>query len=113
MTIIYTYQKSKKRKPNAKQRQLAADWEDVLKKHEPKKPPKSLKRASGIPKLTIPEDRNPYKVPSLNSDHYDTFKKSNKIYTGDNLLGIGTLHKSNAVPVFSKEQAQDQANMRR
>ncbi len=113
MTIIYTYQKSKKRKPNAKQRQLAADWEDLLKKYEPQKPIKKSKRVTKLPKLDIPEDRNPYKVPSLNSNHYDTFKKGNKTYTGDKMLGIGTLHKSNAVPVFSKEQAQDQATMRR
>jgi hypothetical protein len=36
-----------------------------------------------------------------------------KFYTGDKMLGIGTLHKSNAVPIFSKEDAKDQANMRR
>ncbi len=113
MTIIYTYQKSKKRKPNAKQRELAAEWETLMKKYEPKTPPKTAKRVSKVPKLTIPEDRNPYKIPSLNSYHYDTFKKDNKTYTGDKMLGIGTLHKSNAVPVFSKEQAEDQATMRR
>lgn len=113
MTIIYTNQKSKKRKPNAKQRQLASDWEELMKKYEPKKPLKKPKQASSIPKLTIPEGRNPYNIPSLNSKHYDTFKKDNKTYTGDKMLGIGTLHKSNAVPVFSKEQAEDQAAMRR
>jgi uncharacterized protein (UPF0305 family) len=35
------------------------------------------------------------------------------VYTGDKMKGIGTLHKSNAVPVFSEEEAKDQANMRR
>ena len=35
------------------------------------------------------------------------------VYTGDKVKGIGTLHKSNAVPVFSEEEAKDQANMRR
>jgi hypothetical protein len=112
MTIIYTYQKSKKRKPNAKQRELAADWEKLLKKYEPKKVVKT-KTVSKMPKLSIPQHRNPYNIPSLNSNNYDTFKKDNKVYTGDAMLGIGTLHKSNAVPVFSKEQAEDQANMRR
>lgn len=34
-------------------------------------------------------------------------------YTGDAMLGIGTMHKSNAVPVFSVEEAQDLAKMRR
>ena len=27
------------------------------------------------------------------------------------MKGIGTLHKSNAVPIFSNEEAKDQANM--
>jgi hypothetical protein len=34
-------------------------------------------------------------------------------YTGEKLIGIGTLHKSNAVPIFSEEDAVDQAKMRR
>jgi len=36
-----------------------------------------------------------------------------KVYTGDKMKGIGTLHKSNAVPIFTDEEAKDQANMRR
>ena len=35
------------------------------------------------------------------------------VYTGDKMKGIGTLHKSNAVPIFTDEEAVDQANMRR
>ncbi len=35
------------------------------------------------------------------------------VYTGDKMKGIGTLHKSNAVPIFTAEEAIDQANMRR
>ena len=34
-------------------------------------------------------------------------------YTGSKMKGIGTLHKSNAVPIFTDEEAKDQANMRR
>jgi hypothetical protein len=34
-------------------------------------------------------------------------------YTGTKIIGIGTLHKSNAVPVFSDEEAIDMAKMRR
>ena len=40
-------------------------------------------------------------------------KPADKVYTGDKMLGIGTLHKSNAVPVFKKEEAEDMAKMRR
>ena len=34
-------------------------------------------------------------------------------YTGDKILGIGTMHKSNAVPVFSDDEAKDISKMRR
>lgn len=36
-----------------------------------------------------------------------------KVYTGTKIKGIGTMHKSNAVPIFSDEEAQDIAKMRR
>lgn len=36
-----------------------------------------------------------------------------KVYTGTKIKGIGTLHKSNAVPVFSDEEAVEIARMRR
>lgn len=35
------------------------------------------------------------------------------VYTGTKVLGIGTLHKSNAVPIFTDQEARDQASMRR
>ena len=40
-------------------------------------------------------------------------KKEANVYTGDYILGIATMHKSNAVPITSKEQAVDSATMRR
>jgi hypothetical protein len=39
--------------------------------------------------------------------------KPANVYTGNELLGIATMHKSNAVPVFSDEQAIDISKMRR
>jgi hypothetical protein len=39
--------------------------------------------------------------------------KASPQYTGDKMLGIGTLHKSNAVPVFSDNEAKEMARMRR
>jgi hypothetical protein len=41
-----------------------------------------------------------------------TYKASPQ-YTGTKIKGIGTMHKSNAVPVFSDEEAHDIATMRR
>ena len=39
-------------------------------------------------------------------------KDSNK-YTGTEIIGIGTMHKSNMVPVSRKKDAEDMAKMRR
>lgn len=41
-------------------------------------------------------------------------KKESRVYSGERqLLGIATLHKSNAVPVFARQDAEDIAKMRR
>ena len=42
-------------------------------------------------------------------------KKESMKYTGDLMVGIATMHKSNAVPIFEsdKEHAKDIARMRR
>ena len=40
-------------------------------------------------------------------------KPEEKVYTGGNLIGIATMHKSNMVPVFKASDAEDIARMRR
>jgi len=40
-------------------------------------------------------------------------KKESIQYTGTLIKGIATMHKSNAVPVINKKQAEEIANMRR
>ena len=40
-------------------------------------------------------------------------KAAPKVYTGTKIKGIGTMHKSNAVPIFTDDEAKDIANMRR
>lgn len=53
-------------------------------------------------------------LPSLttNNNLYIERKESMK-YTGGKLLGIATMHKSNLVPVFKQEDAEEIAKMRR
>jgi hypothetical protein len=41
------------------------------------------------------------------------FVKPANVYTGGNLLGIATMHKSNMVPVFSQSDAEEISKMRR
>ena len=113
--IIYTHQKSKKRKPNAKQRELAASWQELLKRYEVKKPVKSV----GVKSFVSPKPfvRETPKYPSLITPAIPgggcTKPVEGKVYTGTAMKGIGTLHKSNAVPIFTDEEARDQAAMRR
>jgi hypothetical protein len=39
--------------------------------------------------------------------------KPSPTYTGTKMIGIGTMHKSNMVPIFSDEEAKDISKMRR
>jgi 5-methylcytosine-specific restriction endonuclease McrBC GTP-binding regulatory subunit McrB len=111
--LIYTNQKSKKKKNlTKKQRELDNSWNELIDKYKPKKVLISNSNSLNY-KLTTPAGRETKQYPSLNSGYYDTFKKENKVYTGDKMKGIGTLHKSNAVPIFTDDEAKDQANMRR
>ena len=109
--LIYTNQSSKKRKrkPTAKQRELQASWEALLKKYEPKK---ALPKAATV-KTPKPYVRETPHYPSLNSGYHDTSKRAQPQYTGTAMIGIGTLHKSNAVPVFSSDDAKEISRMRR
>jgi hypothetical protein len=52
-------------------------------------------------------------IPSLDTGVGVAAKKEVQQYTGTAMLGIGQLHKSNAIPVFSKEDAIDISKMRR
>lgn len=114
-TIIHTHiPKSKKRKPNAKQRELAASWDAMLAKYATKKPvSKSTTKASTYtpPKPFVRETKH---YPSLNSWEGSATKPiEGKVYTGTAIIGIGTLHKSNAVPIFSSDEAVEISKMRR
>jgi|APGre2960657444_1045066.scaffolds.fasta_scaffold182751_2 hypothetical protein len=53
------------------------------------------------------------KIPSLKDTWEPCTKPADKVYTGDAIVGISTMHKSNAVPVFNKQAAIDISKMRR
>jgi len=52
-------------------------------------------------------------IPSVDTGASVASKPADKVYTGDAMIGIGQLHKSNGVPIFSKEDAVDISKMRR
>jgi len=112
--IIHTNTaKSKKRKPSAKQRELQADWENLVQKYAPKKPIKSTSSGDWVYSLGNPARRETPNIPSLPFSGGVCAKKESKVYTGTAMKGIGTLHKSNAVPIFTDEEAVEIARMRR
>jgi len=105
--------KSKKKKPTAKQRELQSSWETMLKKYATKTITPKKQSLSDVYSLGTPACRETPKIPSLPFTGAPCLKKPNPVYTGTAIKGIGTMHKSNAVPVFSDEQARDIATMRR
>ena len=57
--------------------------------------------------------RETEKLPIRVTPGGDTSKKEDNRYSGDNVLGISLLHKSCLQPVFSKQEAIENAKMRR
>jgi hypothetical protein len=54
------------------------------------------------------------KLASISSSECLTQKKDTERYTGDQIIGIGTMHKSNAIPITKESgMAKDIAKMRR
>ena len=111
MTLIYTHQKSKKRKPNAKQRELQAEWEALMNKHKPKKKVEPVMAKYVTPR--IPEGRSTRAYKSLDSGIGVAVMPEQKVYTGDKMIGIAVMHKSNSVPIFSDKEAKEVSSMRR
>ena len=115
-TVIHTtFKKRKAKKPNAKQRELQAGWEKLLKKYEATRPTRTTAKlgANYNPVVTRPYVRSTRSIPSLDTGVGVATRKENPVYTGTMIKGIGTMHKSNAVPIFSDEQAIEIATMRR
>ena len=67
-------------------------------------------RGTKMPEYNVSDHRQKY--PSQ-VDTGITFAKKPNVYTGERLVGIATMHKSNSVPVFSQEDAIEIARMRR
>jgi hypothetical protein len=94
-------------------RELEQDW-TALKTKWGVSSSKSKTVAVELPTIVKSAIRTSERGKSLNSWTVGAVSsKKTQQYTGDKMVGIGTLHKSNAVPVFSGEEAQDIARMRR
>ena len=60
-----------------------------------------------------PPGRETPRVESQDTGWVPCVKVNDQEYTGSKIKGIGTMHKSNAVPVFTDEEAKDISSMRR
>ena len=101
-----------------KARQLDADWKELQKKWEVDADDKKRKRALAAEplqyKLSAPAGRETQHIASRDTGHSGAVRtKDIPQYTGTKIIGIGTMHKSNAVPIFSDEQAVEISTMRR
>lgn len=69
----------------------------------------------GIPVNEIPDYKIESNLPKMSNVVGIGQKKKSSIYTGDELLGIATMHKSNAVPIRkdNKQAAIEVSSMRR
>mgnify|MGYP000846678652 CR=1 FL=1 len=108
-----------KSKPKKKTKKEIADYESWIKSVASMKTTFSSMKSKSkfenkFPDLSIPAGRDSKVYPSIVTFGGTATKPVyGKVYTGTAMKGIGTLHKSNAVPIFSDEEARDQANMRR
>jgi hypothetical protein len=95
----------------AKARELDADWAALMAKWGPGKVAPAKKQKLEY-NLNVPAERSTRHIPSRDTGGNAVLAPA-KVYTGTKVMGIATMHKSNAVPVFSDQEAIDISNMRR
>jgi hypothetical protein len=98
-------------------REVEESWAELQKQwgveQQERKRKNGLDRPEYVaPKLNIRETSLSNR-PSLRTGAGIAVKKESPTYTGTKVKGIGTMHKSNAVPIFSDEEAHDISKMRR
>lgn len=109
--------KGKKKFASAEQKRqtewLESEWQKLKDKYAPTSKIKFERKSFVAPK-PLRRDADQPRIPSLDTGVQGavTVRKPMQ-YTGDNIVGIGTMHKSNAVPIFSDQEAKDISSMRR
>lgn len=95
---------------------LRKDWEQL--KRDNNITTERVTRAKDMKStLTVsfkaPPGRETPKIVSQDTGWVACTTAANQEYTGTKVKGIGTMHKSNAVPIFSDEEAVEISTMRR
>ena len=117
--MIYSNTKSKvkpKTMPKA-EREAYAQWcAKYGIKPESKVKKKEVVYSTDLPGTVYkPFVRETVRYPSLDTGHKGAVNtgRTTMRYTGDKMLGVATMHKSNLVPVFSDDNAVELSQMRR
>jgi hypothetical protein len=113
--------KGKQKFRNAQQarkaRELDESWKDLLRRQGIEQAEGKRKKAMSSevwkPSPTVHRGSDQPNIPSLPFTGGACAMPAPKVYTGTKVKGIATMHKSNAVPVFSDEEAVDISKMRR
>jgi hypothetical protein len=109
-------QKFRNAEQAAKARMNKENWEELQKKwgiaEEEKKRNRALKSSPYVPPQPYRRDTGP-RYPSLDTGAAVATRAPDKVYTGDAMIGISVLHKSNGIPVFRDEDIKDISKMRR
>jgi hypothetical protein len=95
--------------------QKQAEWTKMAPNFSGNKTISVVVAKTNFPTYKPPPGRETPHIPSLNNgvDTSPAVRSPDKVYTGTKIKGIGTMHKSNAVPIFSDDEAVDIAHMRR
>ena len=109
--------KGKKKFASAEQKRqveiLEKEWQALKDRYAPNTKVK-LERKSFVSPKPLRRDANQPRIASLDTGVKGAVNvRMPQKYTGDNIVGIGTMHKSNAVPIFSDQEAKDISSMRR
>lgn len=110
----------KKRKLTKKELALKDEFEKMMARHS--KPLERGAKAKGQVVKTAAVSKRPTKLleagrvatePSLDTGYNSTAPKSQMVYSGDKIIGVALMHKSNYAPVFDDEGAKEITRMRR
>ena len=91
-------------------------WKELQKRwgieEEDRKRARALKAKPYVPPQPYRRDTGP-RYESKPDTVGVAARPADKVYTGDAMLGVSVLHKSNGIPVFRQEDAIDISKMRR
>ena len=100
-----------------KAEQLDLEWKQLQAKWQIDSDTRKRTRALKSKPFVAPVNARVAEIRKLNSvdtGHTGAVTiKQTPQYTGNKIVGIGTMHKSNAVPIFSDQEAKDISSMRR